>query len=108
MKTNETNGVSVKDSIGHTADNKSAIDIDFLKLTTDICYMIGGFFGGKLPDCESYIFMNDLKQVIWLNMNEKLILADKRLSKVQMYALASIAFDNDFCIDILDEEESEN
>lgn len=105
MNTNKTNDVSVKCSSGHTADNNSAIDIDFLRLTTDICYIIGGFFAGKLPDCESYMFMNDSDQVVWLDMEEELILFDERLPRLKMLALETIAFDNDFYYDIYTEED---
>jgi len=105
MDTNKTNDVSVKCSSGHTADNNSAIDIDFLRLTTDICYVIGGFFGGKLPEGETFIFMNDFDETVLLDMKEKFILADDRLSRANMFALETIAFDNDFYYDIYTEED---
>ena len=50
MSESKSESVNANNSTIHTADNKSAIDIDFLRLTTDICYVIGGFFGGKFPD----------------------------------------------------------
>ncbi len=105
MDTNKTNDVSVNNSTGHIADNNSAIDIDFLRLTTDIFYVIGGFFGGKLPEGETLIFMNDFNETVLLDMEEKFILADDRLSRANMFALETIAFDNDLEFDIYSEEQ---
>lgn len=105
MKTNKTNDVSVNNSTDHIADNNSAIDIDFLRLTTDICYVIGGFFVGKFPDCKTFIFMNDLDKTVLLNVEEKFILSDDRLSRASMLALETIAFDNDYGFDIFTEED---
>lgn len=105
MKTSETNGVSVKDSTAHTADIKSAQDIDFLRLTTDICYVISGFYAGKLPDCESYMFMTEYNETVWLDMDENVIDADDRLTRLQMYALETIANDHGLEFDIHNEEQ---
>lgn len=105
MNTNKTNDVCVNNSTGHIADNNSAIDIDFLRLTTDICYVIGGFFGGKFPDCETFIFRNDYDETVLLDMDEKFILADDSLSRAKILALETIAFDNDFYFDIYTEED---
>lgn len=105
MDTNKTNDVSVNNSTGHIADNKSAIDIDFLRLTTDICYVIGGFFGGKFLEDETLIFMNDSDESVLLNQDQKFILADDRLSRAKMLALEAIAFDYDYEFDIFTEED---
>lgn len=105
MSESKKESMNANNSTIHTADIKSAQNTDFLRLTTDICYVIGGFFGGKLPEGESYMFMNDSDQVVWLDMEEKFILADDRLSRAKMLALETIAFDNDFYYDIYTEED---
>lgn len=92
--------MNAKRSTIHTADNKSARDIEFLRLTTDICYIIGGFFAGKLPDCESYMFMNDSDQEVWLDMEDNLLLANDRLSRIELFALETISNDHGFEFDI--------
>ena len=105
MSESKQDSMNANNSTIHTADNNSAIDIDFLRLTTDICNVIGGFFGGKLPEGETFIFMNDFEETVLLDMEEKFILADDRLSRVNMFALETIAFDNDFYFDIYTEED---
>ena len=105
MSESKKESVNANNSTIHTADIKSAQDIDFLRLTTDICYVIGGFFGGKFPDCETFIFRNDYDETVLLDMDEKFILADDSLSRAKILALETIAFDNDFYFDIYTEED---
>lgn len=104
MKTNETKGMNAKNSNGHTVDESSTRDIEFLRLTTDICYVIGGFFGGKLPESGAFIFMNDFDKIVLLNLEEKFILAVDRLSRIEMFALKCIAKDHCFEFDIFNDE----
>lgn len=105
MKKNNTNGMTVKSSNGHTVDESSTRDIEFLRLTTDICYVIGGFFGGKFPDSETYLFLNDYDDTIWLDMDEKVINVDDRFTRTERYALEKIADDHGFEFDIFTEED---
>ena len=105
MKKNNTNGMTVKSSNGHTVDESSTRDIEFLRLTTDICYVIGGFFGGKFPEGKTLIFMNDSDESVLLDQEQKFILADDRLSRAKMLALEAIAFDYDYEFDVFTEED---
>lgn len=105
MDTNKTNDVSVNNSTGHIADNKSAIDIDFLRLTTDICNVIGGFISSKFQEGETLIFMNDSDESVLLDQEQKIILAVDSLSRAKILALEAIAFDYDYEFDIFTEED---
>lgn len=67
MSESKKESVNANNSTIHTADIKSAQDIDFLRLTTDICYVIGGFFGGKFPEGKTLIFMNDSDESVLLD-----------------------------------------
>lgn len=102
MNKNKTNGVNAKNSTNHTADTNSAQDINFLRQTTDICYIIGGYYLGKLPDSETYMFSNESKQLVCLDMNKKIILADARLSRLQFFALDGSAYSNNFELDMFE------
>ena len=105
MKTNETKGMNAKNSNSHTVDESSTRDIEFLRLTTDICYVIGGFFGGKLPESGAFIFMNDFDEIVLLDLDERFILADDSLSRAKIFALETIAKDHGFEFDIFNEKE---
>ena len=105
MSESKSESVNANNSTIHTADNKSAIDIDFLRLTTDICYVIGGFFGGKFPEGKTLIFMNDSDESVLLDQEQKFILADDRLSRAKMLALEAIAFDYDYEFGVFTEED---
>ena len=105
MSESKSESVNANNSTIHTADNKSAIDIDFLRLTTDICYVIGGFFGDKFPEGKTLIFMNDSDESVLLDQEQKFILADDRLSRAKMLALEAIAFDYDYEFDVFTEED---
>ena len=105
MKKNNTNGMTVKSSNGHTVDESSTRDIEFLRLTTDICYVIGGFFGGKFPDSESYHFMKDSGETVWLEIDKKYIRADDQLSRIELFALETIAKEHGFEFDIFTKED---
>ena len=71
MSESKKESVNANNSTIHTADIKSAQDIDFLRLTTDICYVIGGFFGGKFPEGKTLIFMNDSDESVLLDQEQK-------------------------------------
>ena len=105
MSESKKESVNANNSTIHTADIKSAQDIDFLRLTTDICYVIGGFFGGKFPDSESYHFMKDSGETVWLEIDKKYIRADDRLSRIELFALETIAKEHGFEFDIFTKED---
>lgn len=79
--------------------------IDFLKLTTDICYIIEGYFSGKLPEGEQYAFIDDLGQTVWLDMDKKMILYPNEISKKESMALRQVAQEHKLALGIYDTEE---
>jgi hypothetical protein len=81
------------------------IDIEFLRLTTDICYIIGGYFGGKIPDDEAYAFMQDYGETVWLDMDQKMIFITHDLPRLQSFALEKVASDHGLGIDLYYEDE---
>lgn len=80
-------------------------DIEFLRLTTDICYIIGGFFGGSAPEENVFPFMQDSGETVWLNMNKKMILITDKLPRLQRFALEKVADDHGLGIDLYYEDE---
>ena len=70
---------------------------DLIRLVTDICYCIGGFYGGDFDQENVYIFINDLDKEVTLNLERESLLVKDNASKMQMLALESIA--NDFKLD---------
>lgn len=79
--------------------------IEFLRLTTDICYIIGGFFGGTGPEENVFPFMQDSGDTVWLDMNQKMILITDKITRLQHFALEQVAKYHGLGIDIYDEEE---
>lgn len=81
------------------------IDIEFLRLITDICYIIGGFFGGTGPEENVIPFMQDSGETEWLDMNQKMIFYTDKLSRLQSFALGKVADDHGLGIDLYYEDE---
>ena len=88
------------------------VDIEFLRLTTDICYIIGGFFGGTGPNPEENIltFMQDTPlnkpfKAVYLDLNQKKLLASDEFTRLQGFALEKVAEDHGFGYDIFHEDE---
>jgi Leu/Phe-tRNA-protein transferase len=79
-------------------------DIEFLRLTTDICYIIGGFYGGKGPEENLFPFMQDSGVTVWLDMNRKAIFYPDEITRLQSFALAKLAEDHGLAIDIYDDD----
>lgn len=84
-------------------------DIEFLRLTTDICYIIGGFFGGTGPDENVISFMQDglIKdpdKTVYLDLNKKMIFASDEFTRLQSFALEKVAEDHGFGYDIFHED----
>lgn len=81
------------------------VDIEFLRLTTDICYIIGGFFGGKGPEGETFAFTQDSGETVWLDMDQKMILHTDKIPRLQSFALEQVARDHELGIDLYYEDE---
>lgn len=79
--------------------------IEFLRLTTDICYIIGGFFGGTGPEENVFPFMQDSGNTVWLDMNKEMVLASDMFTRLQLFALEKVAKDHGLGFDIFNEEE---
>lgn len=79
-------------------------DIEFLRLTTDICYIIGGYYGGSTEE-NIYQFMNDSGYSVWLDMNEKMMFRQYSLTRLQNFALDQVAKDHGLGIDLFHEDD---
>jgi hypothetical protein len=79
--------------------------IEFLRLTTDICYIIGGFFGGTGPEGNVFPFMQDSGDTVWLDMNQKMIFITDKITRLQHFALEKVAKDHGLGFDLYSEEE---
>jgi hypothetical protein len=80
-------------------------DIEFLRLTTDICYIIGGFFGGMGPDGKLFTFMHDSGETVYLDMDEKMIFHTHNITRLQSFALEQVAKDHELGIDLYNDED---
>lgn len=85
-------------------------DIEFIRLTTDICYIIGGYFGGTGPEENVFPFIQDslLKdpdKTVYLDLNKKMVFASDEFTRLQRFALEKVAKDHGLGFDIYDEEE---
>ena len=80
------------------------IDNEFLRLTTDICYIIGGFWGGTGSEENIFPFMQDSGETVYLDMNKKMIFYPDKLTRVQTLALETVAKDHGLGIDLYSEE----
>lgn len=80
------------------------MDIEFLRLTTDICYIIGGFYGGSTEE-NIYQFINECGDSVWLDMNGRMIYRQDSLSRLQDFALDKVAEDHSLGIDLFHENE---
>ena len=78
---------------------------EFLRLTTDICYIIGGFWGGTGPVENVFPFMQDSGDTVYLDMNKKMILYTDNLTRLQSLALEQVAKDHGLGLDIYSEDE---
>jgi hypothetical protein len=80
-------------------------DNEFLRLTTDICYIIGGFWGGAGPEKNVFPFMQDSGETVYLDMNQKMIFYTHNLTRLQSFALDKVAKDHGLGIDLYYEDE---
>lgn len=87
------------------------VDIEFLRLTTDICYIIGGFFGGTGPNPEDNVltFMQDTPldapiKAVYLDLNQKMLFASDEFTRLQHFALENVAKDHGYGYDIFHED----
>ena len=78
---------------------------EFLRLTTDICYIIGGFFGGTGPEENVFPFMRDSGETVYLDMNQKIIFYPDKLTRLQTFALETVAKDHGLGIDLYNEDD---
>lgn len=72
-------------------------DIEFLKLTTEICFIIGGYYSGRI-DRNVYRFVNDSGWAVWIDLDIKKIIRQDRLTRLQELALDKLAKDHGFGI----------
>ena len=69
-------------------------NIELVKITTDICYIIGGYFDAKHEDGEIYRFINETGITIIIDMDEKQILVEGDLPRMESYALNKLAIEH--------------
>ena len=80
-------------------------DKEFLRLTTDICYIIGGFWGGTGPQENVFPFMQDSGETVYLDMNQKMIFYPDSLTRIQCFALEKVAEDHGLQVDLYNEDD---
>ena len=81
------------------------VDKEFLRLTTDICYIIGGYWGGTGPEENVFPFMQDSGDTVYLDMNQKMIFLTVNLTRLEHLALDQVAKHHGLGIDIYSEDE---
>ncbi|WP_297092140.1 hypothetical protein [uncultured Draconibacterium sp.] len=86
------------------------IDIEFLRLTTDICYIIGGYFGGTGLEENVITFMPNLllkdpDKYVYLDLNQNMIFVSDEFTRLQHFALEKVANDHGFGYDIFHDSE---
>lgn len=79
-------------------------EIKILRLTKDICYIIGGFFGGEMPNSNDLTFVNDAGSTVFIRWDDKVLLAQDDLTRMQLFALQQLATDNSLGFDIFNDD----
>ena len=77
------------------------IDIEFLKLTTEICYIIGGFYGGGTPQDNYIEFFQDSGSNVVLNIKARMILVHDNITRLQVSAIEKLALEHGYEVDLL-------
>ena len=77
-------------------------------MTTDICYIICGFWGGTGPRENVFPFMQDSGETVYLDMNQKMIFYTDKLTRLQSFALDNVAENHGLGVDLYFEDEEKD